>query len=196
MGMNAFMNMLRRMQFSCIFNSIMTQKLTIRRTFKYRLYRCGKKDHALHHQINIAGMIWNHCLALQKRYYRLLGRHISEKRMKKHISRLRKSRRYAYWKDLGSQAVQDVIERLERAYERFFNKQGGLPRFKKVKRYKSFTLKQTAGWKLLPDIKVACDKSKQRGVGLVQIGKIAYKYVKHRELQGLVKTVTIMSQAF
>ena len=86
----------------------------------------------------------NHCLALQKRYYRLLGRHISEKRMKKHISRLRKSRRYAYWKDLGSQAVQDVIERLERAYERFFNKQGGLPRFKKVKRYKSFILKQTA----------------------------------------------------
>ncbi|MGB7338352.1 MAG: hypothetical protein WBC91_05605, partial [Phototrophicaceae bacterium] len=74
--------------------------------------------------------------------------------------------------------------------------EGGLPRFKKVKRYKSFTLKQTAGLKLRPDIKVACDKSKQRGVGLVQIGKIAYKYVKHRELQGLVKTVTIMSQAF
>src|SRR5690606_25679084 len=171
---------------------MMTQVLPIRRTFKYRLYHCQKKDKLLHDALNIAGIIWNHCLALQKRYFRLFGKHLSEARLKKHISKLRmRSQKYAYWKKLGSQAVQEVIERLDKAYQRFFQKQGGLPRFKKVKQYKSFTLKQTAGWQLLPDLKTVSDAQKKRGVGQIKIGKVVYKFIKHRELQGTIKTVTV-----
>jgi len=51
---------------------------------------------------------------------------------------------------VGSQAVQDICQRHDAAYTRFFNKDGGLPRFKKVKKYTSFTLKK-AGWKLGTD---------------------------------------------
>lgn len=49
---------------------------------------------------------------------------------------------------LGSQTLQDVAERLDTAFQRFFQRQGGFPRFKKVRKYRSFTLKQS-GWKLL-----------------------------------------------
>ena len=52
---------------------------------------------------------------------------------------------------LGSQAVQDICQRIEKSYQLFFkyNKRGVRPpNFKKVKKYKSFTLKQ-AGYKLL-----------------------------------------------
>ncbi|MEL6528309.1 MAG: RNA-guided endonuclease TnpB family protein, partial [Chloroflexota bacterium] len=105
--------------------------------------------------IDISGIIWNRCLALQKRYYRRFGKYVSQSRLKSHIAHLRgKTEKYAYWEKVGSQAVQDVIERLDRAYKRFFKKKAGLPRFKKVKKYSSFTLKQTAGWKMLPDLKV------------------------------------------
>jgi transposase len=87
-----------------------------------------------------------------------------------------KTQKYKHWKLLGSQSVQDVLERLERAYERFFKKQAGLPRFKKVRKYKSFTLKERAGWDLLPDLKPACDETKKRGIGQIKIGKEVYKF--------------------
>jgi len=121
----------------------------IHKTYKYRLYRNNKVDGLIHHQINVAGMIWNHALTLQKRYYKLTRKYIPLYVMQKHIAKLRMhTTQYAYWKALGSQAVQEILERLDEAYQRFFKKQSGFPRFKKVKKFKSFILKQ-AGWDLL-----------------------------------------------
>jgi hypothetical protein len=49
-----------------------------------------------------------------------------------------KTQRCVLWRDLGSQAVQeDVRERLDRAYQCFFARQGGFPRFKKARKYRS-----------------------------------------------------------
>src|SRR5712692_2980102 len=155
----------------------------VRRTYKYRLYRNDKRDKYLHDQINIAGTVWNHALALQKRYYRLTGKYISEARMKAHIAKLRmKTNRYAFWKKVGSQAVQDVLERLDDGYTRFFKELAKRPpKYKKVRQRKSFTLKQ-AGWELLEENKV-------------RIGKRVYKFVKHRDMPGTVKTLTIKRDA-
>ncbi len=75
----------------------------------------------------------------------------------------------------------EVLQRQEKAYERFFNRQGGLPHFRKVQKFRSFTLKQ-AGWKLLDS---------EQKYGRVQIGKKVYKLVCHCPLQGDIKTVTI-----
>ena len=151
---------------------------TIRKTYKYRLYRYDKRDKYLHQRIDIAGLIWNHSLALQKRYYRLTGKYCHANRMKKHIAKMRsKTERYSHYKILGSQAVQDVIERQDKAYMRFFK---GIakrpPKFRKVKLFRSITYKQ-AGWKL--------DSNK-----LTIQGKV-YKFVQHRDLTGKIKTVTI-----
>lgn len=155
----------------------MTEYTTVRRTFKYRLYR-SKHDKHLVQAIDIAGLIWNHSLALNKRYYRRYSKSLSFYRLQKHIAKLRmKTERYAHWQKLGSQAVQDVILRFEKAFNRFLIRQGGFPRFKKVKLYRSFTLTQ-AGWKLL-------DGNKIRILGRT------YKYVKSRPLEGMIKTVTI-----
>ena len=143
--------------------------------YKYRLYRVKRNKHLVN-AIDIAGIIWNHSLALCKRYYRLFGRGVNFNQLKQHIAKLRNGR-FAFWKKLGSQAVQDVIERLEKAFERFFKKQGGFPKFKKVKGYPSFTLKQ-AGWKLL-------------GGNKIRLLNHNYKFVKSREIEGEVKTVTV-----
>jgi len=43
------------------------------RNYKYRLYRCDKKDRKLRHKLFVASLIWNHLVALQRRYYRLTG---------------------------------------------------------------------------------------------------------------------------
>src|SRR5579875_3888606 len=56
------------------------------------------------------------------------------------------------YKRIGSQVLQDVVRRLDRAFAAFFRRvrageKPGYPRFKGKYRYTSFTLAQT-GWKL------------------------------------------------
>lgn len=164
----------------------MRQIVDVRKTYKYRLY-ASKRDFRLHDQFNIAGIVWNHLTALQKRYYRLFGKHISESRIKQHIAKLRmKTAKFRYWRKLGSQSVQEICERHEKAYQRFFKKQGGLPRFKKVKKFRSFVLKQ-AGWKL----EAAADKPDRK----IRIGDTTYKLVYHRPMAGDIKTITVSRDA-
>ena len=97
----------------------------------------------------------------------------------RHLTKLKQLPRFAHWNLLPSQSLQDVIDRLDKAYQKKFSnpRRSGHPRFKKRKRYKSFTLKQ-AGWKLLPGNRI-------------QIGKRVYSYFKSRDVLGTPKRCTI-----
>jgi putative transposase len=157
--------------------------ITVRQTFKYRLYQ-NRRNRRLHDRINISGIIWNHLVALQRRYYRLTGKYASRYEVQKHIARLRREViRFQHWQLVGSQALQELVERHDKAYQQFFAyKRGerarhGRPGFKKVKRYKSFTLKQ-AGWKY-------------EGGNRVWIQGTWYKFSFSRPVEGRIKTVTI-----
>ena len=106
------------------------------------------------------------------------GKHLNCTKLQKHIARRRK--RNPVWQLVGSQAVQDICQRIDKAYQLFFkhHKKGVKPPgFKKVKKYKSFTLKQ-AGYKFLNG-------------GRVKIGSKVYQYWNSREIDGNVKTLTI-----
>lgn len=155
--------------------------MILTKTYKFKLYRAKKNKH-LHQQIDIAGLIYNHCIALHRRYYRLTGKHLHRYTLMKHLTKLKKLPRYAHWKLVGSQAIQDVAERIDRAYKLFFGNlkrkvKTAPPSFKKVKKYTSFTLKQ-AGWKLLEGNRIYIQ------------GKV-YKYSKSRDIPAGVKTVTV-----
>ena len=147
------------------------------KTLKFKLYQ-HKRNRYLKRTINAAGIIYNHCIALHKRYYRMFKKHLNCAKLQAHIAKLRK--RKTFWQQVGSQAVQDICQRIEKAYQLFFKHHGkGVrpPNFKKVKRYKSFTLKQ-AGYKFL-------------GGNRIQIGKRVFQFWKSREIEGTVKTVTV-----
>jgi putative transposase len=146
-------------------------------TLKFKLYS-HKRNKYLKRSINAAGVIYNHCIALHRRYYRRYGKHLSCAKLQAHIAKLRK--RKPFWQLVGSQAVQDICQRIEKAYQLFFkhHKKGVRPPgFKKVKNYKSFTLKQ-AGYKFL-------------GGNRIKIGDRVYQYWNSRAIDGTVKTVTI-----
>jgi putative transposase len=79
----------------------------------------------------------------------MFGKHLNCAKLQSHIAKLRY--RKPFWQSVGSQAAQDICQCIEKAYQLFFkhNKKGVRPPgFKKVKKYKSFTLKQ-AGYKFL-----------------------------------------------
>src|SRR4028118_1732920 len=147
------------------------------KTLKFKLYS-HKRNKQLKRTINAAGVIYNHCIALHQRYYQMWGKHLNCAKLQKHIAKLRK--RNPFWQLVGSQAVQDICQRIDKAYQLFFkhHKKGVRPpSFKKVKKYKSFTLKQ-AGYKFL-------------GGNRVKIGHVVYQYWNSREIDGTVKTLTI-----
>ena len=147
------------------------------KTMKFKLYS-HKRNRYLKRAINAAGVIYNACIAIHKRYYRMWKKHLSCAKLQAHIAKRRK--RNPFWQLVGSQAVQDICQRIEAGYQLFFkhHKKGVRPpSFKKVKKYKSFTLKQ-AGYKFL-------------GGNRVKIGSRVFQYWNSREIVGTVKTVTI-----
>lgn len=150
-------------------------------TYRFKLYNSDKNKH-IDQSIFAARDIYNHCIALHRRYYRLYGKHLPKNKLQKHIAKLR--RRKPLWQKLNSQAVQDVTDRIERSYKAFFDHvkqhrsgKKSPPHFKKAKDYHSFTLKQS-GYKL--------------GEGnVIYIHGKKYRYFKSRDIKGKVRTVTV-----
>ena len=89
------------------------------KTYKFKLHN-AKRNRKLHRQINIAGAIYNHCIAVHRRYYRLFKKSFTAFSLSKHLAKLKKLPKYAHWKLVGSQAIQDISERIGRAYTLFF----------------------------------------------------------------------------
>jgi putative transposase len=92
-------------------------------------------------------------------------------------------KRFSWIAEIPSQSAQEVVERIDKAYRAFFS---GLkrkirtspPKFRKVKKYKSFTLKQ-AGYKFNND-------------GKIKIGTRVFKcHNSERKTNGKIKTVTV-----
>ena len=155
------------------------------KTYKFKMYsNHGSRE--LHKTIDGHASVWNHCIALQRRYYAIYGKYIPKHRLMKHIAKLKRLPRFAHWNQLPSQAIQDVVSRIDKSYQKMFSdraegKKCGRPRFKPRRKYKSFTLKQ-AGWKFLPGNRI-------------KIGKRVYSYFKSREILGNPKRCTIKRDA-
>ena len=159
------------------------------KTYSFKLYNSKKNKH-LHRQIELACEIYNHCIALHKRYYSLYGGYLHIYRLQKHLTKLKKLPRYQHWKQLNSQAIQDITERIDRAYKLFFrNLKAGVrtapPSFRKRRKYRSFSLKQT-GYKLLDG---------NINGNSIRIGKRIYRYFRSREIHGNIKLLTVKRDA-
>ena len=89
------------------------------KTFQFKLYN-HKRNRHLKRQINLAAEIYNHCIALHQRYYRRYGKHLSVNTLKRHLTKLKKLDKHTHWTQLGSQAIQDIAERIDRGYKLFF----------------------------------------------------------------------------
>ena len=155
------------------------------KTYKFKMYS-NHGNRELHKTIDGHASVWNHSVALQRRYYAIYGKYISKFRLINHISNLKQLPRFAHWNQLPSQAIQDVAARIDKGYKAMFEsrargKPWGRPRFKPRRKYKSFTLLQ-AGWKLLPGNRI-------------KMGKHIYQYFQSRDIEGTPNRCTIKRDA-
>ena len=151
------------------------------KTYKFKMYS-NHGNRELHKTIDSHAQVWNHFVALCRRYYAIYGKYPGKKALMRHLTKLKELPRYAHWNLLPSQSLQEVIQRIDKGYLKFFadlksNRKTGRPRFKARKRYKSYTLKQ-AGWKLLQS-------------NYIRIDKRIYRYFTSREILGTPKRCTV-----
>ena len=155
--------------------------IILRKTFKYRLLGSkttfAKADDWLHS----CRLLYNAALGLRIAAYKQNKRIVSGYDQMKQLPAMKEVA--TEYKSISAQTLQDVIDRLDKAYKSFFRRirngdnKVGFPRFKSIYRYDSFTLKQN-GWKL-----------DGKYLSIHNIGR--FKLRLSRPIQGNIKTVTI-----
>ena len=152
----------------------------MKKTFKYCIKANKIVIQNTEDWLGLCRKLYNNCLEEKINVYKEQGKSISCYTQMKKLPSLKKE--LAEYKKVNSQTLQDVIQRLDRAYQNFFRrvKRGekpGFPRFKGRDRYDSFTLKQT-GYSL-----------RGRYLFIKNIGR--FKIFLSRPIEGDIKTVTI-----
>jgi putative transposase len=156
----------------------------VRKTFLYCLYPTPKQAEQLTWTLDRCRELYNAALQERRDAYRMAGKSVSYYEQKRELPGVEEER--PEYRQVGSQVLQDVITRVDRAFGAFFRrcKAGqtpGYPRFKGRDRYDSVTYTQ-AGWRL-----------KDARLDLPGIGAIKVKW--SRPIAGTIKTVTIRRDA-
>jgi putative transposase len=152
----------------------------MKKTYKYRIYLNKKTQVQTEKVLELCRQVYNLCLEQKIFAWKNQRKNISYFDQKEQLPELKEV--YPEFKQVPSQTLQNVIERLDKAYQGFFirikkGEKAGFPRFKGINRYDSITLTQ-AGWKL------EANKLVIKKIGI-------FKLIKHREMEGRIKTITI-----
>jgi putative transposase len=152
------------------------------KTFKFRLYPGKEQRRVLEETLQICRVLYNGALAERKEAWGNEGRSVSYYEQKRALVQVKKAS--SCLKKVHSQVLQDVILRLDRAFQGFYRRirngeKPGYPRFKGKGRYDSFTYPQYGNGARIIDRKLVLSK----------IGEVNIKL--HREIEGIVKTCTI-----
>ena len=114
--------------------------------YKYRLY-VNKHTKELSQLVTTSICVWNHIVALYRRYYKLYKKNPSCYQMQKHIAKLAKNN--PQWSMMGSQSLQEICQRVDATYKMFFKKIGrGRPNFHCIHKAGSFMFKGKVGYSL------------------------------------------------
>ena len=114
--------------------------------YKYRLY-VNKHTEELSHLVTTSIFVWNHIIALYRRYYKLYKKNPSCSQMQKHIAKVAKNN--TFWNKMGSQSLQEICQRVDNSYKMFFKKIGrGRPNFHNPYKSGSFMFKGKVGYVL------------------------------------------------
>jgi putative transposase len=159
---------------------------TVRKTFKYKLKPTPDQERTMAFVVRRCRELYNAALQERRDAWQKCGVSVSAAGQSAQLPAVKEVR--PDYRDIHSQVLQDVLTRLDRAFQAFFRrvKAGetpGYPRFQGVNRYHSFTYKQFGNGAALDNGFLVLSK----------IGRIAVRW--SRPLEGTPKTVTISREA-
>ncbi len=146
--------------------------------FKYELRPDGQQERQMRCFAGSCRFVFNKALALQKERYEQGDRKLGYAQLCKQLTQWKLDSSTAWLVDTPSQALQQTLKDLERAYSNFFAKRADFPRFKKKGCSDSFRYPQ--GCKL--------DQTNSR-LFLPKLGWLRYR--NSRDVLGVIKNVTV-----
>jgi putative transposase len=157
-----------------------SEQREVRQAFKFQLMRSKRTRH-LDRTIDVAAHIWNHSVALDRRYYQQFGKSLKQAQLQKQLAKLRRTR-FPQRRLVDSRSVQAVTDRLYPRVGAWFQREiQRPPTFRSRPKHTRFTRKQR-GSKLL-------------GPGRLRIQGRVYRFHQAREIAGTIQTWTIRRDA-
>jgi putative transposase len=158
----------------------------VRKTCKYKLLPTEEQEQTLWFVLRRCRELYNAALQERRDAWQKCGVSLTCARQSTELPGVKDVR--PEYHDVHSQVLQDVLTRLDRAFQAFFRRvqcgeQPGYPRFQGAHRYQSFTYKQFGKGASLDHGELV----------LVKIGRIPLRW--SRPLEGTPKTVTIVHEA-
>lgn len=148
--------------------------------FKYELMPNGETQRQLRRFAGSCRFVYNKALALQKETHEAGGKHSNYVAMAAWLPVWKREEGQEWLKDAPSQALQHALKDLDKAYQHFFAKRAGFPRFKRKGSGDSFRY---------PDPKqIKLDQGDSR-IFLPKLGWIRYR--NSRDVLGEVRNVTV-----
>ena len=147
----------------------------IRKAFKFRTYPDREQAAKLDKQFGYARFVYNHYRATREGYYQDTGTGLTYNDCATDLSERLKID-HPWLKDADSQAIQQALMDLDKAYKNFFEGRADYPKFKKKHGKQSIRYPQ---------------RFKVEG-GYVYLPKIGWvKAILHRKIEGLMKNATV-----
>jgi putative transposase len=161
---------------------------TVRKTFKYKLKPTPEQERVMAFVLRRCRELYNAALEERREAWEKCGVSITAAGQSAQLPDIKEVR--PEYRDINAQVLQDVLARLDRAFQAFFRRvksgeKPGYPRFQGANRYNSFTYKQVGehgGARLDNGFLV-----------LSKIGRLAVRW--SRPIEGTPKTVTISREA-
>ncbi|HZU00157.1 MAG TPA: transposase [Ktedonobacteraceae bacterium] len=154
------------------------------KAYKFRLSPTKKQVGKLEWMLRRCKELYNAALQERRDAYQMCGISVSYRMQADQLPAIKKLREE--YSDIHSQVLQDVLKRLDKAFQAFFRRvmngeKPGYPRFKSGDRYHSVTYPQ-GGFEIIHG----------KTLHLSKIGHIKIKV--HREMKGKIKTCTIKKE--
>jgi len=148
--------------------------MIVRKAFKYRIYPNREQQQKLAVQFGHARYIYNWGLAQSRDGYP------GYNRLARQLPVLKASEDTSWLKEAHSQVLQQALKNLDWAFQNFFDKRAGYPRYKSKRARQSIRYPQP----------------KEKWIGLderhIYLPKVGYvRLVMHRPLEGEMKNVTV-----
>ena len=163
--------------------------MKLKRTNKYRIYPTKSQETRLQNWFSMCRALYNMKFEERETTYQNEGRSVSYNEQQNSLPQLKKER--PWYKDLHSQVLQNVLRRLDNAFQAFFRrlKKGdedpGYPKYKKRGQWKSVTFPQPK-----QDIITNID-GKYAILRVPKIGNIKLVYHRFIPSDARIKTLTI-----
>ena len=155
--------------------------MTTTRCYRFRLDPTPEQEQAFRQFAGCRRFVWNWALARKKETYQRTGGSVTYNELAHELVELKRQPDTAFLNECDSQALQQTLRDLDRAFVNFFEKRAGPPKKKSRK-------KTPHAFRIPQRVHAADDR-----VNIPKIG--AVKARLHREMAGTTKSATIKQSA-